>query len=117
MSYALNGLPQWKISVMMPPSERQLDEREYVQKVVLKRDTAQLIQRVLYSPENESLVSRRPPIDPKTAVPALRQNVLEVKEMLGRAGLRPPSGSGASAVAPARINLSTATKISFNPKR
>jgi hypothetical protein len=117
MSYALNGLPQWKISVMMPPPETQLDEREYVQKVVLLRDTAQLIQRVLYSPENESLVSRRPPIDPKTAVPALRQNVLEVKEMLGRAGLRPPSGGGASAVAPARINLSTAAKISFNPKR
>jgi hypothetical protein len=114
MSYALNGLPQWKISVMMPPPERQLDEREYVQKVVLQRDTAQLIQRVLYSPENESLVSRRPPIDPKTAVPALRKNVLEVKEMLGRAGLRPPSGGGASAVAPARIKLSTATKISFN---
>jgi hypothetical protein len=117
MSYALNGLPQWKVSVMMPPPERQLDEREYVQKVVLQRDTAQLIQRVLYSPENESLVSKRPPLDPKTAVPALRQNVLEVKEMLGRAGLRPPTGGGASAVAPARIKLSTATKISFNPKR
>ncbi len=117
MSYALNGLPQWKISVMMPPPERQLDEREYVQKVVLRRDTAQLIQRVLYSPENESLVSRRPPIDPKIAVPALRQNVLEVKEMMARAGLRPSGGGGARSATPATVKLSSATKISFNPKR
>lgn len=90
MSYSLNGLPQWPISVMSPPPEKRLDEREYVQNVVIKRDTAQLLDRVFRSPENESLVSRRPPIDPKTAIPALRQNVLEVKEMMARAGLRPP---------------------------
>ncbi|MBL8714230.1 MAG: hypothetical protein JNM12_15170 [Alphaproteobacteria bacterium] len=38
MSYALNGLPAWKVSVMPPPEDRRLDEREYVQKVVLQRD-------------------------------------------------------------------------------
>ena len=66
------------------------------------------------------LVSRRPPIDPKTAVPALRQNVLEVKEMLGRAGIRPPSG-GSSKVAPATIRMTAApplrAAIKFNAKR
>ena len=122
MSYSLNGLPNWQIRVMTPPPERQLDEIAYVQKVVLQRDTAQLIQRVLYSPENESLVSRRPPIDPKTAVPALRQNVLEVKEMMARAGLRPPSGGGGnSRVAPATIRMTAATSLKtttkFNQKR
>ena len=78
--------------------------------------------RVLYSPENESLVSKRPPIDPKTAVPALRQNVLEVKEMMARAGLRPPSGGGSGVVAPAAIRMTTAAPsaratIKFNQKR
>jgi hypothetical protein len=109
-----NGLPRWQINVMIPPPEKQLDEREYAQKVVLQRDNAQLIKRVLYSLENESSVSRRPPIDPKTAVPALRQNVLEVKEMLSRAGIHPPGRGGASRVAPARIRTAASTKISFN---
>ncbi|MDI1226189.1 MAG: relaxase/mobilization nuclease domain-containing protein [bacterium] len=121
MSYSLNGVPRWPISVMSPPPENRLDEREYVQKVVLQRDNAQLVNRVLNSPENESLVSRRPPIDPKTAVPALRQNILEVKEMLGRAGIRPPSGGGISAVAPATIRMTTPSPlraaIKFNAKR
>ena len=117
MAYSLNGLPNWQISVMSPPPDKRLDEREYVENVVLKRDTAQLVNRVFNSPENESQVSKRPPIDPKTAVPALRQNVLEVKEMMARAGLRPSGGGGARSVAPATIKLSSATKISFNPKR
>jgi hypothetical protein len=117
MAYALNGLPNWQISVMSPPPDKRLDEREYVQNIVIKRDTAQLLDRVFRSPENENLVAKRPPIDPKTAVPALRQNVLEVKEMMARAGLRPSGGSGARSAAPARINLSTSTKITFNLKR
>ena len=117
MAYALNGLPNWPISVMSPPPDKRLDEREYVQNVVIKRDTTQLLDRVFRSPENESIVAKRPPIDPKTAVPALRQNVLEVKEMMARAGLRPSGGGGARSAAPARINLSTSTKISFNIKR
>lgn len=121
MSYSLNGVPRWPIAVMSPPPENRLDEREYVQKVVLQRDNAQLVNRVFNSAENESLVSRRPPIDPKTAVPALRRNVLEVREMLGRAGIRPPSGGGGSAVAPATIRMTAApplrAAIKFNAKR
>lgn len=122
MSYALNGLPAWKVTVMPPPEDRRLDEREYVQKVVLQRDNTQLVNRVFNSPENESQVSRRPPIDPKIAVPNLRRNVLEVREMLTRAGIRPPSGGGVSTVAPAAIRMTTAapsarSSIRFNAKR
>lgn len=121
MSYALNGLPAWKVSVMPPPEDRRLDEKEYVQKVVLQRDNTQLVNRVFNSPENESQVSRRPPIDPKNAVPNLRRNVLEVREMLTRAGIRPPSGGGVSTVAPARIRMTAASSAwaatKFNAKR
>ncbi|MCC7038001.1 MAG: hypothetical protein IT560_11950 [Alphaproteobacteria bacterium] len=122
MSYALNGLPAWKISVMPPPDDRRLDEKEYVQKVVLQRDNTQLVHRVFNSAENESQVSRRPPIDPKVAVPNLRRNVLEVREMLSRAGIRPPTGGGVSTVAPAAIRMTTAAtsaraSIRFNAKR
>ncbi|MDI1229295.1 MAG: relaxase/mobilization nuclease domain-containing protein [bacterium] len=120
MSYSLNGLPAWKIPVMSPPEDKRLDEPAYTAKAA-QRTTAQLIERVLYAPENESLVSKRPPIDPKTAVPALRQNVLEVKEMMARAGLRPPSGGGTSRVAPATIRMAATPVIKaagkFNAKR
>ncbi|MBL8713282.1 MAG: hypothetical protein JNM12_10310 [Alphaproteobacteria bacterium] len=122
MSYSLNGLPRWSIFVMSPPPERQLDETSYLQTVVRKRDNDQLLDRVFKSPENESLVSKRPPIDPKIAVPNLRRNVLEVREMLVRTGLRPPSGGGISAVKPAAIRMTTAApsaraSIKFNAKR
>ncbi len=121
MSYALNGLPAWKVSVMSPPEDRRLDEREYVQKTVLQRDNAQLVNRVFNAPENESLVFRRPPIDPKVAVPNLRRNVLEVREMLIRAGIRSPTGGGVSTVAPAAIRMTAATTARtfsrFNTKR
>ena len=121
MSYALNGLPAWRVSVMPPPEDKRLDEREYVQKIVLQCDNAQLVNRVFYAPENESQVSRRPPIDPKVAVPNLRANVLEVKEMLSRAGIRPPSGGGVRTVAPAAIRMTAAslprTSSKFNTRR
>jgi len=122
MSYSLNGLPRWSIFVMSPPPERQLDETSYLQTVVRKRDNDQLLDRVFKSPENESQVAKRPPIDPKIAVPNLRRNVLEVREMLVRTGLRPPSGGGISAVKPAAIRMTTAApsaraSIKFNAKR
>lgn len=121
MTYALNGLPAWKISVMPPPEDRRLDEREYVQKTVLQRDNAQLVNRVFNSPENESAVCRRPPIDPKMAVPNLRANVLEVREMLSRAGIRPPTGGGVSTVAPAAIRMTASslpkTSSKFSTRR
>lgn len=122
MSYSLNGIPRWPVFVMSPPPEKRLDETAYVQTVVRQRDTAQLLDRVFRSPENESQVSKRPPIDPKIAVPNLRRNILEVTEMLVRAGIRPPTGGGVSAVKPARIRMITAAPsaratINFNRKR
>ena len=121
MSYALNGLPAWKVFVMAPPEDRRLDEREYLQKTVLQRDNVQLVNRVFNSPENQSQVSRRPPIDPKVAVPNLRANVLEVKEILVRAGIRPPAGGGVSAIAPAAIRMTASslpkTSSKFSTRR
>lgn len=122
MSYSLNGVPRWPVVVMQPPPERRLDETAYVQTVVRQRDNTQLLDRVFKSSENESQVSKRPPIDPKIAVPNLRRNVLEVTEMLVRTGLRPPSGGGISAVKPAQIRMTTAApsaraSINFNRKR
>ncbi len=109
MSYALNGIPAWKISVMPPPDDRRLDEKAYLHTFVRQRDNAQLLHRVFNSPENESVVSLRPPIDPKMAVPNLRTNVLEVREILTRAGIRPPSGGGVSTVAPTAIRMTAAS--------
>ena len=122
MSYSLNGVPRWPVFVMQPPPEKRLDETAYVQTVVRQRDNTQLLDRVFKSPENESQVAKRPPIDPKIAVPNLRRNVLEVTEMLVRTGLRPPSGGGISAVKPAAIRMTTAAPsaratIKFNAKR
>jgi hypothetical protein len=122
MSYSLNGVPRWPIIVMQPPPEKRLDETAYVQTVVRQRDNTQLLDRVFKSPENESQVAKRPPIDPQIAVPNLRRNVLEVTEMLVRTGLRPPSGGGISAVKPAAIRMTTAAPsaratIKFNAKR
>jgi len=122
MSYSLNGLPRWSVFVMSPPPDRQLDETAYVQTVVRKRNDDQLLDRVFKSPENESQVSKRPPIDPKMAVPNLRRNILEVQETLRRAGIKPTRGGGISAVAPAAIRMTTAApsaraSIKFNAKR
>lgn len=122
MSYSLNGVPRWSIAVMQPPPEKRLDETAYVQTVVRQRNNTQLLDRVFKSSENESQVSKRPPIDPNIAVPNLRRNVLEVTEMLVRSGLRPPSGGGISAVKPAEIRMTTGVpsvraSINFNPKR
>lgn len=122
MTYSLNGLPRWNVFVMSPPPERQLDETAYLQTVVRKRNDDQLLDRVFKSPENESQVSKRPPIDPKMAVPNLRRNVLEVQEALLRAGIKPPRGGGIGGVAPATIRMTTAApsaraSIKFNSKR
>ncbi len=85
MGYALNGVPRWPIAVMSPPPEKRLDERVF---------TATLREK----PNNELLytVTRpyiRPPVNPPMATVNLRASVLETKELLHRAGLRPDDGS------------------------
>ena len=85
MGYALNGVPRWPIAVMSPPPENRLDEKAF---------TATLRQK----PNNELLytVTRpyvRPPVNPPMATVNLRTSVLETKELLRRAGLRPDDGS------------------------
>lgn len=87
MSYALNGVPRWEIKVMSPPPEKRLDERAF---------TATLRQRS--NSELLSTVSRpyvRPPVNPPMATVNLRTSVLETKELLRRAGLRPDDGKPA----------------------
>ncbi len=104
MSYALNGVPLWPVSVMSPPPDKRLDERAF---------TATLRQR-----SNRDLLSTvtrryvRPKIDPPMATVNLRTSVLEVKEILLRAGLRPDSN--ARAAKPEKSRKASAT---FNAQR
>lgn len=85
MGYALNGVPRWPITVMSPPPEKRLDERVF---------TATLRQRtnneLLYTVKRPYV---RPPVNPPMATVNLRTSVLETKELLRRAGLRPDDGS------------------------
>ena len=95
MTYSLNGIPRWQVTVMEPPPQYRLNEKEFIHRV--QRQTGhELLKAVFKSPSNESQASKRPPINPPTAVPALRQNVLEVKEMLVRSGLKPKGGQTAT---------------------
>lgn len=117
MGYALNGIPRWTLNIMSPPQDKKLDESLYLQTIVRERSNVQLMERVFRSPENASQVAKRPAIDPATAVPNLRRNVLEVSEMLHRAGVRPPTGSGGGrSVAPVTIKMTTAPVIRVNSK-
>lgn len=87
MGYALNGVPLWPVAVMSPPPEKRLDEMAF---------TAALRQRS--NSELLSTVTRpyfRPPVNPPMATVNLRTSVLETKEMLRRAGLRPDDGKPA----------------------
>jgi len=84
MGYALNGVPRWPIAVISPPPEKRLDERAF---------TATLRQRS--NTELLSTITRpyvRPAVNPPMATVNLRASVLETKELLRRAGLRPDDG-------------------------
>ncbi len=109
MSYALNGVPRWTISVMSPPPERRLDEVAF---------TATLRQQ-----GNRELLSsitkpyRRPPVDPPMATVNLRSSVLETKEILRRAGIQPDKG-GTRSVRPEQVRAKTAkASAKFNVQR
>lgn len=87
MGYALNGVPRWEVRVMSPPPKKRLDERAF---------TATLRQRS--NSELLSTVTRpyvRAPVNPPMATVNLRTSVLETKELLHRAGLRPDDGKPA----------------------
>jgi hypothetical protein len=112
MGYALNGVPRWPISVMSPPSEKRLDERAFTA-TLRQQDNRELV-RAVFTPRP------RPPVNPPMAVPNLRASVLEVKEVLRRAGIQ-PSGGGANRMAPATIKMTAASvtkaSIKFNAQR
>ena len=88
MSYALNGIPRWEISVMPPPPERALDERAYSAALREKNDSELL--NTVFTPRP------RPPIEPEMATVNLRSSVLETKELLRREGLRPDNDTRAA---------------------
>jgi hypothetical protein len=100
MSYALNGVPRWQISVMSPPPEKRLDEKAFTA-TLRQQDNRELLKTVF---------SARPrtPVNPPMAVPNLRASVLEVKEVLRRAGLRPDDG-GIRNIKPAQIRVTKAS--------
>ncbi|MCC7036030.1 MAG: hypothetical protein IT560_01865 [Alphaproteobacteria bacterium] len=113
MGYALNGVPRWPIAVMSPPPEKRLDERVF---------TATLRER----PNNEllSTVTRpyvRPPVNPPMATVNLRTSVLETKELLRRAGLRPDGGSPSikpnASIRMAATTPVTKASVRFNARR
>lgn len=77
MSYSLNGVPRWPITVMSPQPERRLDEKAYTQNL-RQQSNQDLEDRVLRRP-------RPTKPNPETATNDLREGVLGVKEMLRRA--------------------------------
>lgn len=113
MGYALNGVPRWPVAVMSAPPENRLDEKVF---------TATLRQRT--NNELLSTVTRpyvRPPINPPMATVSLRASVLETKELLRRAGLRPDGGSTSikpnTTIRIAATTPVTKTSATFNARR
>lgn len=109
MSYALNGIPRWKITVMLPPPEKNLDENTFT-KTLKTMDRKELLNTLFkaYHP-------RKP--TPETAVSDLRASVLGVKELLRRAGI-PPTGDSRT-IAPVKVTITTGnvTTIKLDTQR
>lgn len=84
MGYALNGVPRWPIAVMSPPPEKRLDEVAFT--TILRQRTNN---ELLYTVTRPYV---RPLVNPPMATVNLRTSVLETKELLRRAGLRPDDG-------------------------
>jgi len=108
MNYALNGLPRWQVSVMSPPPAKRLNETAYVARI------QQLKNRELLHTIT-TMERPKPVIEPETAVPNLRQSVLEAKEILRRAGLQPGDDNSPTA-APVRIRMTDAPVLNCNLK-
>jgi hypothetical protein len=95
MSYSLNGLPLYKIAMTVPP-EMRLNEKTYVAN--LKTQSNIELQNIIFKPT----VSVRS--TSLSAVPELRKNVLQVKELLARAN---PSSRPNKIYVPLPINTKT----------
>ena len=80
MGYHLNGIPRWQISVMSPPPDKRLNEQKYSQS--LRQQSNATLLETLFN-------SSKPVIDPPMATVNLRMSILDTKEALRRAGLRP----------------------------
>lgn len=108
MSYTLNGIPRWPISVMPPPPEKQLNEKAFVQ-TLKDYSTKELLDAVFKSQAKK--------LSPETAVTDLRASVLGVKELLRRGGVSPSDGG--QSVTPKKIHMTSAkvTSIKFNARR
>lgn len=107
MGYALNGVPRWPIAVMSPPPEKRLDEKVFTA-TLRQQDNRELLRTVFAA-------RPRPPVDPPMATVNLRASVLEVKEVLRRAGLR-PDGGGVRNIKPEQIRVTKAS-VKFNAQR
>jgi hypothetical protein len=108
MGYGLNGVPRWPISVMSPPPEKRLNEKTFTA-TLRQQDNRTLAKPVLAA-------WSRPPLDPPTAVPALRASVLQVKELLLRGGGIRPDGGGMRNIKPEQIKVAKAS-VKFNAQR
>ena len=80
MSYALNGIPRWPVYVMAPPPEKRLNEQKYT--AALRQQSNTTLLETLFNPV-------KPVIDPPMATVHLRTSILQTKEVLCRAGVRP----------------------------
>ena len=82
MQYALNGVPLHPVTMTVPAGCR-LDESGYT--AALKQQSNAELLRMVFPPPVQlgGLPPKTPP--PELAVPVLRGNVLQVKELLGRA--------------------------------
>ena len=115
MGYSLNGVPRWPVVVMSPPESKRLDEVAF-SRTLRQYDNRELLKAVF----TKTPAAKRPPPDPEAAAPQLRQGVLEVKEVLRRAGVK-PAGDGARRMTPDVINMTgvgvTKATIKFNAQR
>ena len=105
MSYSLHGIPRWEINVMSPPPERRLDEAAFADS--LRRKSNSDLLKTVFTPRP------RPSINPEMATVNLRTSVLETKELLRRADLRPDAAT-ARGVKPEKTRKASAT---FNAQR
>jgi hypothetical protein len=116
MSYSLNGIPPWEIKVAAPPPEKKLDEAAYTT-ALRQQSNRELLGAITRKPAKTTLRSsfnkvREP--DTGQAVTELRQNVLQVKEVLRRANKLPDGDKPAPVTIETKTTLPQTATIKFN---